>query len=218
MASLSHRDMTPEERARVERAVQEERGVEPGWSSLTVAAAILLSGSFVAGVVFFGLPVAMLVVDSAPSVVRDRALFLPGVATMLVGGSWSIVYYARGAWRVPRELREDLEYGRVEVLQGLARDAWVVDGVGGTTWVLDLSDEVLILAPSACPAASPRTFPGRRLRIVRCKHSGLVLDLAADGPALAPSGRLRGGVAGSLESRRCEGPLEEASRGVVAAA
>ena len=160
MTSLRHRDMTPPERARVERAAHQERVTEPGWSSYTVAALILLSGSFVAGILLFGVPATFVFPGGAKEeVTRDVMLFVPGLITMAFGGTWSIVYYVRGTWRVRRELLDDLDYGRVEVLEGTAKDAWVIDGPAGTTWLLDLGEEVLLLAPSAIPGATPRTFP-----------------------------------------------------------
>ena len=100
-------------------------------------------------------------------------------------------------------------------MEATASDAWVVDDSDGTTWLLDLGDEVLRLAPSAVPDSPRRTFPGRRLRLVRCKHSGLVLDLEVDGPALAPSGRMRPeevALGADLESSRYEGVLEDVRR------
>ena len=221
MASLSHRDMTSEERARVERAAHQERVAEPGWSSHSVAVMILLSGSFVLGILLFGVPASFMVATEAPGRVRDAVLFVPGLVTMTVGGSWSVVFYLRGSWRVRRELIDDLEYGRVEILEGTAHDAWVVDGSSGTTWLLEVGDEVLLLAPSAVPKAPRRTFPGRRLRVVRCKHSGLVLHLEMDGPALAPTGRMQVGevvLPMELESARYDGPLDEVCRLKFAAA
>lgn len=215
MARLTHRDMTDEERARVERAADVESAVAPGWSSHTVAVMILLLGSFVMGLLFFGLPATYLVGENAGHQVQDMVLFVPGLLTLLIGGSWSVLYYERGSWRVRRELRDDLDYGRVEVLQATVEDAWVIDGSGGTTWLLDVGEEVLLLAPSAAPAAPPRTFPGRRLHLVRCKHSGLVLGLDVAGPALTPTGCLRAGEVTSLESARFEGTLEDVCRRVA---
>jgi hypothetical protein len=221
MGFLDHRDMTPVERSHVERAAHLERVSAPSWSSHTVAVLILLSGSFVAGLVLFGLPFSFLVLSDATRQVRDLVLFVPGLVTMLLGGSWSVVYYLRGSWRVRRELLDDLEYGRVEIVTGVAREAWVIDGAQGGTWLLDLGEEVLLLASSAVPEATPRTFPGRRLRVVRCKHSGLVLELSHGGPALAPSGRLRQGTVvppTELESARYLGPLDEVCRAALQAA
>ena len=109
---------------------------------------------------------------------------------MLFGGSWSVVYYLQGSWRVRPELLEDLDYGRVEVVYATAREAWVVDAPHGLGWLLDLSDEVLYLGPGVASGAARRTFPGRRVTLVRGKHSGIVLELEAEGPPLASSGRM----------------------------
>jgi len=219
MARLTHRDMTSEERRRVERAASEESVVDAGWSSRSVAVLILLSGSFVAGLLLFGLPVTLLMGSTVGAGVRDALLFGPGLATLLVGGSWSVTYYVRGSWRVRRELLDDLEYGRVEVLRATVIDAWVIDASAGLRWLLDLGDEVLLLAASAAPNATTRTFPGRRLEVVRCKHSGLVLALAAGGPALAPTSRVRAVEVAPVESARYEGALEDVcQRAVLAAA
>ena len=66
MVRLQHRDMTQDERQRVERAAHLERIAEPGWSSYTVAVAILLSGSFVAGILLFGVPGALIFPTRGP--------------------------------------------------------------------------------------------------------------------------------------------------------
>lgn len=210
MARLSHRDMTPEERGRVERAASEETVAGAGWSSRSVAVMILLSGSFVAGLLFFGVPATLLLGPEPGTAARDAVLFGPGLVALLVGGSWSVSYYVRGSWRVRRELLDDLDYGRVEVLRATVLDAWVIDASAGPRWLLDLGQEVLLLAASAAPSVTARVFPGRRLEVVRCKHSGLVLALEADGPALAPTGRVRADEVTSLESARYEGALEDA--------
>jgi len=97
-------------------------------------------------------------------------------------------------------------------VDGGAQEAWTVDGPEGPTWLLDLGHYVLLLSPSAVPEAAPRTFPGRRVHLVRLKHSGIILELELDGPALAPTGRLRAGDVSPpehLESARYEGALEE---------
>jgi hypothetical protein len=215
MALLTHRDMTGQERDRVECAAHVESTVGPAWSSHTVAVMILLSGSFVVGLLLFGLPAAFLVGESAESHVRDAVLFVPGLLTLLLGGSWAVLYYERGEWRVRPELLDDLDYGRVEVLQATVGDAWALDGGGGTTWLLDVGEEVLLLAPSVVPAATPRTFPGRQLHLVRCKHSGLVLGLDLVGLPLTPTGCVRVEELTSMESARLEGGLEEACRRAV---
>ena len=138
---------------------------------------------------------------------------------LLVGGTWSVSYYVRGSWRVRRELLDDLDYGRVEVLSATVIDAWVIDAACGPRWLLDLGDEVLLLAASVAPKATARTFPGRKLEVVRCKHSGLVLALEAGGPALAPTGRVRAVEVTPVESARYEGALEDVcQRAVLAAA
>ena len=56
------------------------------------------------------------------------------------------------------------------------------------------------------------TFPGRRLRMVRCKHSGLPLELSIEGPPFPPSSRYRGldlPQARNVHSARFEGGLDE---------
>lgn len=210
MSRIEHRDMGPDERAQVEHAAW--AGLDRGWSSKVVAAAMLLGGSFVAGVVLFGLPATALLRPEAGSREGHLTLLGPAVATMLFAGTWSVSYYLRGVWRAQPQILEDLDYGRVEVLHGTVRDAWVVDDEEGTTWLLDLGDEVLVLAPGVAAGATSRTFPGRGLELARCKHSGLVVGFSASGPALAPTRRLRGSevaLALGAESVRLDGALEE---------
>ena len=214
MGFLEHRDMTDDERASLEREVRMSRGPRPGWSSTTVAVAILVAGSFVLGLLLFGLPATYLFQPEEGTRTAQAALFLPACATLVVGGSWSIAYYLRGSWRISPALLEDLDYGRVEVLRGRVDEAWVVDDPEGTTWLLDFGEEILLVGPPATRNVSPRTFPGRMVELVRCKHSGLVLHWETDGPPLAPSGRLRADDrAIGIESARYGGSLPEVAGG-----
>lgn len=207
MELLQHRNMSPGERAALEHEARGAR-VRPGWSSTWIAIAVLLAGSFVAGLLLFGVPASAVFAKEGRE--QTIALLVPAVLTMVFGGGWSILYYLGGSWRVSPRLLEDLEYGRVEVLRGEVREAWVVDDPSGTTWLLELGDLVLLVGPPASRGISPRTLPGRRIELVRCKHSGLVLHWECEGPPLAPKGRMRSDERElGIESARYEASLSE---------
>jgi len=210
MADLLHRDMTRSERDALEHEARVAREVRGGWSSTTLAIAVLLTGSFVLGLLLFGLPAQVLVGGDEDPSTEQAVLLLPAIATMAIAGGWSVCTYLRGSWRVDPRLLEDLDYGRVEVIRGEVREAWVVADPSGSTWLLELEDLVLAIGPPASRDVSPRTLPGRRIVLVRCKHSGLVLRWETSGTPLAPSGRLRHeeGALG-IESARFEGSLGE---------
>ncbi len=218
MVRLSHRDMLPEERVRLEDYARRESLVGGGWSSHGAAVLILLLGSFLAGILFFGLPLTLLVGSRPGTHLHDLLLFLPGIVMLVGGGGWSVVYYLRGSWRVSRELLEDLDYDRVEVIEGRVDRALVIEAGSNTAWLLDMGEEVLLLRAEVVPNASPRTFPGREVRVVRCKHSGLVLKADTEGPALAPLGRVKAGGVTPLESARFDGAIEDVCRRAVVAA
>lgn len=210
MVEIEHRDMTRAEREALRQEARSSRGVRPGWSSSTLAVFMLLLGSFVVGLIFFGLPISRLAEPQDHHV----ALLGPALVTVLFGGTWSTTYYLRGSWRVSPRLLEDLDYGRVEVLRGRVVEAWVVDDPRGTTWLLDLGDGVIAVGPPASDPISPRTLPGRHVELVRCKHSGLVLRLETSGAPLAPSARLRCRERElGIESARFDGALEDVAEG-----
>lgn len=211
-AHLSHRDMTDPEREKVESTAREERRARGTWSSLTVATLVLFLGSFVCGLVLFGVPAQLLMGNGAPQEIQDAALFGPAFITAVIGGPWSLCYYVRGSWRVRRELIDDLEYGRVEVIQGSVEDAVIVDSAGGALWLLDVGDEVLVLDADCLDSHEEDVFPGRSMRLVRCKHSGLVLDFDAAGPRFSASGRWEAKELsrdGRWESARLEGQISD---------
>lgn len=210
MVEIEHRDMTRAEREALQHEASVSCGVPAGWSSGTLAVLMLFLGSFVVGLIFFGIPLSHL----AEPEDHQAALLAPAVFSLLLGGGWSTTYYLRGAWRVSPRLLEDLDYGRVEVLRGIVVEAWVVDDTRGTTWLLDIADGVIAVGPPASTHISPRTLPGRHVELVRCKHSGLVLRLETSGPPLAPSTRLRCRERElGIESARFEGGLEEVTEG-----
>ena len=191
----------------MEREVADARGIRPGW---WLAAAVLMGGNFLLGVLLFGVPATWVLDPEEGSRSAHLTLLVPAVCTSVLTGAWSIAYYLRGSWRVSPRLLDDLDYGRVEVVAGRVQEAWVVDDPDGTTWLLDLGELVVVVGPPATGGVSPRTFPGRRIELVRCKHSGLVLHWSTDGPPLAPSGRLKSGerVLG-IASARYEATLPE---------
>lgn len=212
MSQIEHRAMTLEEEARVRGETWAGAGSSSGWSSRRMAIAILLGASFIMGLLLFGLPAVVLLDLQEGSREARLALVVPGVVTMVVAGVWSVAYYLRGEWRAHKDLLEDLDYGRVEVVDGALREAWVVEDEQGTTWLLELDQCVLVLAPGVPQLSESGVFPGSHIHLVRCMHSGMVLDLALHGSPLAPSARFRGLALPSVplsESARYTGSLEE---------
>ena len=89
MFRIEHRDMSPAERRIVESEAEAARRERSGGSSRPVAVGLLILGSFFVGLVFFGLPFST-IVDPRD---RDLAIFGPALASMLVGGTWSTIYF-----------------------------------------------------------------------------------------------------------------------------
>lgn len=207
MFRIEHRDMSPAERRIVESEAEAARRERSGGSSRPVAVGLLILGSFFVGLVFFGLPFST-IVDPRD---RDLAIFGPALASMLVGGTWSTIYFLRGRSRWSLPLYEDLEYGRVEVIEGRVSEAWIVqDTRGFTWWLLEVDEWVLVVGPPASGAVPARTLPGRDVNLVRCKHSGLVLGFTTHGARLAPRSRLLGSERPlGIPSARFEGALED---------